>query len=189
MNPSEQDARQAIIEAAKALLDEAADIGKITVRQIAQRAGVGTGLINYHFQSKDNLLSIAIGDVMSATIQAFTTADAYSLLEPVARLKEMMKELYTLAGSYDKLIRFILSHEIMDGRMQTPLLLLPLLKEIFGSQKDDLQLRTMALQILYPIQVTALHPDAFHLYSGINLSDPGQRSQFVDVLIDNLTNH
>lgn len=184
---NEQDARQSIITAAKTILDEVDDIEKITVRQIAERAGVGTGLINYHFKSKDNLLSITIGDVMSETIADFTHSHTHKCLDPITRLKALMKELYVLAGENKKLIRFLLTREIMDGNMQTPLTLVPLLKEIFGSTKDDMQLRIVSLQILYPIQVTALNVTAFHLYSGIDLNKGEQRNNFIDMLIDNLT--
>lgn len=183
---TEQDARQSIIDAAKAILDEENDIDKITVRQIAERAGVGTGLINYHFKSKDNLLSIVVGDVMSKTISDFLQGNFHNDLDPVSKLKALMKELYFAAGNNKKLIRFLLTREIMEGNMQTPLYLIPLLRDIFGTSKNDMQLRIIALQILSPIQVTALNCSAFLMYSGINLTDTDQRSHFVDTLIDNL---
>ena len=186
MSASEQDARQAIIDAAKAILEETVQIEKITVRQIAARAGVGVGLINYYFKSKDNLLSIAVGDVMVKTICDFTKTNVYSDLGSVAKLKMLIKELYTLAGSNEKLIRFVLSREILEGNMQTPLSLVQLLKEVYKNQKSDMQLRIIALQILYPIQVTGLNIGAFHMYSGIDLNDIEQRNHFIDLLIDNL---
>lgn len=183
---TEQDARQSIIDAAKDILDEGGGIEKITVRQIAERAGVGTGLINYHFKSKDNLLSIAIGDIMTKTISDFLQGNLHNALDPVSKLKALMKELYNIAGDNEKLIRFLLTREIMEGNMQTPLYLVPLLRDIFGSSKNDMQLRIIALQILNPIQVTALNCSAFHMYSGINLNDRDQRGRFTDLLIDNL---
>ncbi|AET69305.1 transcriptional regulator [Desulfosporosinus orientis DSM 765] len=183
---TEQDAQQSIIDAAKAILDEGEDIEKITVRQIAERAGVGTGLINYHFKSKDNLLSIAIGDIMSKTISDLHKGNLHNDLDPVSQLKALMKELYIVAGDNEKLIRFLLTREIMEGNMQTPLCLIPLLRDIFGTSKNEMQLRIIALQILSPIQVTALNCSAFHMYSGINLNDRDQRSRFIDMLVDNL---
>lgn len=183
---NEQDARQSIIDAAKAILGEVDDVEKITVRQIAERAGVGIGLINYHFKSKDNLLCIAIGDVMSRTISGFGKEDLHKNLDPVSKLKTMIKELYLLAGNDEKMIRFLLTREIIDGNMQTALYLVPLLEEIYGNSKDNMQLRIIALQILYPIQVTALNPSAFHLYSGVDLTNIEQRNHFIDTLIDNL---
>ncbi|MFM9330592.1 TetR/AcrR family transcriptional regulator [Paenibacillus mesotrionivorans] len=188
MSPTDQDSRQSILDTAKILLDEAADLDKITIRQIAERAGVGIGLINYHFKSRDNLLRIAIGDIMSQTIFAMNDPAAFSGLEPSARLKELLKELYTFGSRNEKLIRFVLAHELATGNMQAPLLLIPLLRDIFQHQKNDMQLRIIALQILYPIQITALHPNAFHLYSGIQLTIPEERNRFIDLLIDNLVN-
>lgn len=187
MNNREQDARQAIINAAKELLNEANEVDKITVRQIAERANVGIGLINYHFMSKDNLLSIAIGDVMARTITNFINTDAYANLKPVDKLKTLLKQLCNLIGHQEKLMQFTLSHDITEGNMQTPLHLVPVLREIFGRQKDDMQLRIIAMQILYPIQFTGLNPSAFQLYSGIDLSIDEQRNLFIDILIDNLT--
>ena len=182
----EQDTRQSIIDAVKVILKEQNDIDTITVRQIAERAGVGTGLINYHFKSKANLLSIAIGDVMSQTVSNFLQENYHNDVDPVDRLKALMKELYFVAGDDEKHIRFLLTREIMEGNMQTPLYLIPLLRDIFGSSKNDMQLRIIALQILNPIQVTALNSTSFFMYSGINLNDVAEQSSFIDTLIDNL---
>ncbi len=188
MRINEQDARQTIIDVARAMINETDDIEKITTRQIAQRAEVGIGLINYHFKSKDNLLRIAIGDVMIKTIAGFAQTEAYSKLSAIEKLRVMLKELYALIGRSKKLVRFILTHEVTEGNMQTPLYLVPLLKEVFGNKKDDMALRIIALQIIHPIQVTGLNAEAFRMYSGIDLFEAEQRSRFVDMLIDNLIN-
>ena len=71
MTKKEQDARERIISSAIEILYEVSDIEKITVRQIAERANVGIGTINYHFNSKDNLLSFAIGEVMANRVNEF----------------------------------------------------------------------------------------------------------------------
>ena len=186
MNSKEQATKQLIVDAAKTLLEETEDIDKITVRQIAQRANVGIGLINYHFKSKDNLLSIAIGDRMAKIISDFSKSDSYAHLSPIQKLKSMLRELYALSDKKEKLMHFVLSNDIMKGNMQTPLHLIPLLKQIFGDKKDDMELRILALQILYPIQVTGLNKETFYMYSGIDVSNAEQRNRFIDSLINNL---
>ena len=186
MNSKEQDTQQIIINTAKLLLEETEDVEKITVRQIAERAGIGIGLINYHFKSKDNLLCIAIGDTMAAIISDFSNSESYADLEPIEKLREMLKELYDLSDKREKLMRFILSRDILNGNMQTPLHLIPLLKQIFGDKKDDMELRIVALQILYPIQITGLNRDEFYMYSGIDVSNQEQRNHFIDKLLYNL---
>ena len=186
MNFIEQDLRQKILNTTKAMLDETDDIAKITVRQIAERAGVGIGLINYHFKSKDNLLSIAIGDVMEQAIAKFTNSGANNHLDPEIRLRMMLKELCELAGNDEKLLRFLMLRELTEGHMQAPLHLIPFLRDVFGETKDDMHLRIIALQILQPIQLSGLNPSAFHMYSGIDISNREQRNRFIDMLIDNL---
>ena len=61
MSDSPLNAKERILQAAIELL---AEFETITVRQIAERAEVGIGSINYHFQSKDNLLNEAVGRMM-----------------------------------------------------------------------------------------------------------------------------
>jgi AcrR family transcriptional regulator len=183
---TEQDLRQKIIDTAKEMLDETGDVQKITVRQIAQRAGVGIGLINYHFNSKDNLMSIAIGNAMEKTITDFNKKDDDSLITPDVKLRTLLKELCDTAGRDEKLVRFMILREITEGCMEAPLHLVPIIKEIFGEQKDDIQLRIIALQILQPLQLSGLNPAAFHMYSVVDISDPDQRNLFIDTLVDNL---
>jgi AcrR family transcriptional regulator len=186
MDNSIQDARTRIMKAAIEILDEVTDVDKITVRQVAERANVGIGLINYHFKTKDNLLSIAVSDVMAKIATGFITADNYSDLQPIPKIKIMLKELYSFAERHEKLLQFTLTRSVLNGDMQTPLFLIPVLREIFKEQKDEIHLRIIALQILLPIQVTAICPSAFHLYSGIDLHNEVQRNNYIDTLIDNL---
>ena len=50
------DNREAIIQAAMELMEESGERPEtITVREICKRAGVGLGLVNYHFGNKDQL--------------------------------------------------------------------------------------------------------------------------------------
>ncbi|MDW0071950.1 TetR/AcrR family transcriptional regulator [Clostridioides difficile] len=79
MKSNDKDARERIIEVTLNLLNEVDDIEEITVRKIAERANVGVGLINYHFKTKDNLLSTAIGDVMSNIIAELYDDSVYTL--------------------------------------------------------------------------------------------------------------
>jgi hypothetical protein len=132
------------------------------------------------------LLSIAIGDDMAKTIINFAKKRAYSDLEPVERLKKLVKELCVLGGKNEKLLCFMVLREVTEGNMEAPLYLIPLLKDIFGEQKDDMQLRLIALQILQPIQISVINNASFHMYSGIDITNDEQRDRFIDTLIDNL---
>lgn len=186
MAKKDQDARERIMQAATEILNEVSDIENITVRQIAERANVGIGSINYHFNSKDNLLSIAVGDVLAKIATGFLAGNKNLTVEPVQKLKDMLRELSTVAVANEKLIQFILTQGILNGNMNAPLYLIPILKEIFGEKKEEIELRVIALQILFPLQIAGIAPVEFRMYSGIELYDTKSRNKLIDMLIDNL---
>jgi len=184
---NDKDARGNIIKVVLEMLTEVDDVEKITVRQIAERADVGIGLINYHFSSKNKLLGIAVAEYMAIMAKDFITSGNHSDSKPKEKLRTMLKELYNIGEQHEKLIRFTITQNILNGEMQTPLFLIPVLKEIFGDHEDEMNLRIIALQILLPIQVASLNPTEFHLYSGINLYDEKQRNNYIDTLVDHVT--
>ena len=179
MTKKEQDARERIISSAIEILYEVSDIEKITVRQIAERANVGIGTINYHFNSKDNLLSFAIGEVMANRVNEFLKPQKNSHLDPVENLKTMLKEVCSVAVANKKLVQFMLAKIISDGDMKTPLYFMPFLKE-------EIELRVIALQILQPIQLAGISPASFLMYSGVDFYDENDRNKFIDMLVNNV---
>ena len=65
------------------------NVDKITIRKIAKRAGIGVGLINYHFQSKKNLVDICVQQIISGVI-AQSKPDL-SQFTPIEKLKSSVK--------------------------------------------------------------------------------------------------
>lgn len=183
---NEKETRERIIQATIALLDEMPDVEKITVRLVAQRAGVGVGLINYHFHTRDNLLSLAIGGIMADMATSMGSADSSRGKTGLERMRTMLKSLYAFAEKHEKLIQFLLTHGIVNGDMDAALYLIPMLKEAYPKEKDEIQLRILAMQILLPIQVASINPSAFRHFTGIDLHDVKQREAYIDTLIDNI---
>ena len=136
MKSNDKDARERIIEVTLNLLNEVDDIEEITVRKIAERANVGVGLINYHFKTKDNLLSTAIGDVMSNIIAELYDDSVYTL-RPIEDLKNLLKKLCDTGLHYEKVLPFVLNQCITNGDMQAELDIVPMLRKIFGNKKDE----------------------------------------------------
>lgn len=65
------------------------DIDKITIREIAQRSNIGVGLINYHFQSKNNLIDLCVQKIISNVISQ-SKPDTQGL-SPMEKLKRSVK--------------------------------------------------------------------------------------------------
>lgn len=57
------------------------NIAEITTRAIAEKAGAGIGLVNYHFQTKENLIEICVQQIIGKVISSFQVAGSKSLTD------------------------------------------------------------------------------------------------------------
>lgn len=66
------DNKETIIQAAIALIEEKGeDLDTVTVREISKRAGVGLGLVNYHFGNKDKLIELCVERIVNSIVGQF----------------------------------------------------------------------------------------------------------------------
>lgn len=72
--------------------------------------------------------------------------------------------------------------------MQTPLYLVPVLREIYGSAKDEIELRIIALEIITTLQAASLRSQAFQLYTGLDIFNKAQRDKLIEIIINSVTN-
>lgn len=188
MNADNLNAKERILRAAMALLEETDNVEDITVRDIADRANVGIGSINYHFRSKDFLLNEAVGQLMGDQAARWHQSVDDQDPDAVERLKMLLKDTANVAFRYPKLSHIAISHALLQGNMEPVQLILPLLREIIGKSKDEVEIRLIAFQLITVTQVTFLRADAFRLYSGVNIFDEKQRNNMVDLLVDRAVN-
>jgi AcrR family transcriptional regulator len=70
--------KENIIEVTTELIRQSGgDINDITIRMIAEKANVGTGLINYHFQSKENLITLCVQRIIENVVMEFSPLDRH----------------------------------------------------------------------------------------------------------------
>lgn len=184
---SDNEAKERIIKAAMELLEETEDSSAITVRQIAQRAGVGVGLINYHFQSKDNLLFAAIGSYMVQMIEAIRSAPEPGV-SPAENLKSVLRELCDIGMQHEKQMRIGAQFQIMQGDFSASNFLLPSLRAVFAGRRDENTIRLIAFQILITTNIMLLRSDAFFNYLGVDIRSKQQRDRLADQIVDNFIN-
>lgn len=178
-------AKERIMEVAVKLLQEQKDIDKITNRQIAEMAGVNSALINYYYQSKENLVNIAVGYCMediAETILKKSTDEKH----PVYRVKNLVKAISGFAFSNYTFAEIAFSSELKHGSINTIQIIIPLLKEIFEDKKTDTELKLMAFQLIIPMQVMFLNATEYANYLFYDIWDTNSRNELLDKLVNNI---
>lgn len=69
---NKEEAKEAIINATTELIEQSdGNINAITARAIADKSEVALGLINYHFESKENLIAMCIQRIINKVLMNF----------------------------------------------------------------------------------------------------------------------
>jgi AcrR family transcriptional regulator len=108
----EGDARRALIEAAQAIL-AVKPAGKLTVREVASRAGCDVAMVNYYFGSKEGLLTAALDDALDEMnrVLASVTQSEGTLAEKMANL---VREPILAMGERRHLPRLIIGQVLLE---------------------------------------------------------------------------
>ena len=98
----------------------------------------------------------------------------------------LLIETADVAFHHEKLARIAVSHALLEGNMEPAQLILPILRDIYGGSKDEVELRLIAFQLITTTQVIFLRAPAFRLYSGIDIFDEEQRNKSIETIVENL---
>lgn len=192
MTKRDIEARELLIEAATALIREHGGTETVTTRDIAARAGVGVGLVNYHFQTKEHLLDLCTQRIISRVIGGFDRLhQSIGDMPPIGRLRFLVKENARFLADNPGISRASILHDLHtpgagDNTDQTLQAYLPVVREVCGDKICDAELRVLLCTMIFTLQVAFLRGNAFGKALGLDLEDPAQRDQFVDLLIDRL---
>jgi AcrR family transcriptional regulator len=66
----ENDAKERLIDVTIKMICQGKKPSEITVKDITEKAELGNGMVNYHFQSKDNLIRLAVKKVMTCATKS-----------------------------------------------------------------------------------------------------------------------
>lgn len=177
-----KDGRNKILKAAYELLCEVKDPAKVTIREIAKRAGVGTGLFNYYFSNKDALLMEAVGKALSEVAVRWKNDSMDLRNNPLIQLKQMLSELMELGAEQFYLIQLASKFELTEGEVNTPRFILPYILQISG--KEEKIARMIALSMISNLQTAALRNKQFLEYMGLDLLVRDDRQKYIDYLIE-----
>lgn len=181
MNPDESTAKEKIFRAAMELVTEGKSDQQITTREIASKAGVNLALVNYYYQSKENLLSQVVGTMMGDIIEK-SNQKSHSDTDALSKLRNMLFATADAAFQYRNICKIAISLEMKSGCESSCKLVMPLLKEIL-TDCDESDLNIIALQLMIPFHHIVLEPELYSRYLDTDFFDEKMRKQKINQMI------
>ena len=177
--------KERIMEAAIALITESSgDVTDINTRAIAERAGVGIGLINYHFQTKEHLIERCVERIIGDVISAFHPSFPPTVQTPIERLKHSTKLVGDFLMSNPAMSRISILSDFKNPRQTDNTMKSAMeVKAVAG----DLEISEKGKEILAFSLISAMQ--ALFLRKGLlgyNMNNKEQRDELLDMLIDTL---
>ena len=183
---SRNNAKDDILNTVINILDEKEDIDKITTREIARRANVNCALINYYFNSKQELVRQAVELCMQKIIDDVYQKSINEKISAVDKLILMIKQISEFSAHNYYLSKLAIEHEMLLGNINTSKIIIPILNEIYDNQKNEYELKLISLQVLTPIQVLFLNHEKYIKYLFIDLNEKQRRNQILEKLVLNI---
>ena len=183
--------KEKILDATTALIGECASIEGVTIRDIAAKAGVGVGLVNYHFQAKENLINQCVQKIIGNVINNFDKVYQSLTMEPLDKLRVLTKRMCSFLVHNQGISRMsILSDQFSgnfsDNTSQTIKAYLPVMREVCGHKKSDKEMYLLTHILISTLQSAFLRRDILLQNVQIDFYDAQQQELFIDGVIDSL---
>lgn len=160
------------------------DTEKITVRKIAEHAGVGVGLVNHYFGQKDTLIEICVQRIISNVIHSFRPENIKSN-NPVERTKHIARQVMDFLMenrqiSKVSILNDLYSPQPMDNTMRT---VAGFERGLSGEEPRE-EARLEAFLITVIMQAAFLRKDVFKESMGIDFYCKKDRDAFLGDIIE-----
>jgi AcrR family transcriptional regulator len=140
-------------------------------------------MINYYFNSKNELLKIAVGRIMED--RANELKEIFNKpIPPKVKLIDFLTGMTEITLEYIDITKLIISYTVLDGNMTPCYFILPVVKEYYGEKRTETECRIVALQLISALQMIFFSSDQFVKYSGIDIKDKEQRKNLIHTLIN-----
>jgi AcrR family transcriptional regulator len=160
------------------------DIDGISIRKIAERAGIGTGLVNHYFQSKENLIEICVQTNISDVIYAFAPESCESQ-DPAEITKCVARQVMDFLMTNSQISRVSIlgdckQPKVMDNTMKT---VMGFAHCLSGGQITDAH-KASGFLITSVLQTAFLRKDILKDCLQVDFYDKAQRDSFINQLIE-----
>lgn len=191
MVKQDREIKERIIHATIELIKQHGDTSKITVRDIAASAGVGIGLINYHFQTKDKLINLCTLELIRYSIEQLGSIDQDTEISPIDQIKTLGRGITEFMVMNPGVSRISITKDLVspgleDNSVQVVKMFSPIARQICGNAKSELELHLLLHMLVSSIEAAFLRKSVLKETFGIDIENQEQRDQLVDFCIDQL---
>lgn len=173
-----------MIEAAIELIEQSdGNIKSVTSRMIAEKAGVGLGLINYHFGSKDNLITECVQRIIGRLVEDSRVERKYATDRE--RFTAWAVGLMDFIFDHPALCRISIlndleNYTINSNSIYTQDKVIQILEGVVSEKNKHM----LAFIIVSLVQTTFLGQKAVGKQLGYDFTKPEDRAAYVNRLID-----
>ncbi len=178
-----QDTRSKLIDTTKRLLTDNTPLEALTARQISTEAGTNLAMINYCFKSKDELLKIAVDEIIAEEFNQHSHIDIPSI-SAKEQLRELLIHVCNAMIKYRELTKLSIPYLMLNDEISLPLDILPYIKMHFGAKKSETDCRVIAFQMVYTMQLIFYRAEDFRKYSGIDITNKQQLQDFLNAQLN-----
>ncbi len=182
--------REVIISVATEMIQASGgNLQEITSRRIAERSGVGLGLINYHFGSKENLIAICVQRIINQVVMCFSPIQKYEKenngLTDKERLADWAKQVYDFlfgnrAISYISILGDMKNYHKQSNSVYTQ----KGFSRAIRSDMDEETKQTLVFILTSAMQIAFLAGNSSKEILGYDLTMKEQRDAYIDKVIE-----
>lgn len=162
----------------------------ITVRDIAQKADVAVGLINYHFGSKKNLIEICVQRIISHVMETFSGTDNSADKEAIANrnnidIASFTTNVFTFLIHNPEISKISMLGDFSqpDTESNSSVSYKAIFKAIPDTQPENIR-KIKAFMLLSTIQSAFLNRLISNELLGFNLNDKDDYSSFFQLVTE-----
>jgi AcrR family transcriptional regulator len=188
----ENDAKERLIDVTIKMICQGKRPSEITVKDITETAELGNGMVNYHFQSKDNLIRVAVKKVMNcATNKLGEKMKANENESPTKRLTIILKEVVNFIANNSEISKIAILDDLENNQGTAHLLSSEetynkCLKDLYGDNMNKLLIKNYL--IAGYINYIFLKAEKIKNETGFDFYNREDREKAIETLVDELVN-
>ncbi|MBR5975585.1 MAG: hypothetical protein IK020_10450 [Clostridiales bacterium] len=187
MNKDEklQNTKDQLLAATLSLMEEMDDPFQVTSREIAARAGVKPSMINYCFESRENLIYHTF---QKHYLDFLKVKEVGQILDAGLAPKDLIKKLHFAVASClienPKFTKAITAHVLFKRDLSQESFSFPYVKKHYAGKKTDEECRLIAYELSTMLQLMIYRSDDLKRDFGIDLTDKKELQKYIDMRVD-----